>query len=498
MSSAIDEILHPVSQILGALDRMPLMMWLSDRNGTMRFVNRAWSEFRGRPGELEHGEGWLEGVPAEDRALVQATHVSGCRLGEPFSQDCRVRRADGALRWIAMTSQPWLDAKGQHLAHIGTCVDVTARRDQDEAELTERRRLEALLESAGNIAFRMRLYPARSIEYVSGALKAITDHTAAEFYADPDLPRKALHPDDADKLVDRLDAEHASSATMRWLHPDGSIIWAEHRRRPVFDETGRVVAVEGIARDITGLVESQQRLRESEEQMRHLAARLQTAREEERARVARELHDELGQTLTALKLEIGRAIAALSVERLTPSVVDRLQSLMGLSELGLSTVKRIATDLRPSTLDHLGLVEAIRWEAVAFKARSGIRCHVRMPARYTPLTPDQETAIFRIFQESLTNVTRHAHASAVTVTLAERKGFELRIRDNGRGITAVEAADPRAIGLIGMRERAALVGAIFHIEGRRGRGTTVSVHVPQHTLAAPTGRARARKARAAH
>jgi len=468
VSSAIDHILHPVSQILGALNRTPLMVWVSDRNGAMLFVNRAWSEFRGRPAEVEQGAGWLDGVPADDQPLVRDAHASGCRQPEPFGQDCRVLRADGAVRWVAMTGQPWCDSQGQHLAHIGTCVDVTARRDQDEADLTERRRLEALLESARDMAFRMRLYPTRTIEYVSGALEAITGHTAAEFYADPDLPRKALHPDDAAKLVDRLGVDHNSSATMRWVHRDGSVIWAEHRRRPVFDESGRIVAVEGIARDITGLVESQQRLRESEEQMRHLAARVQSAREEERARVARELHDELGQTLTALKLEIGRAIAALSVERLTPTVVDRLQSLMGLSELGLSTVKRIATDLRPSTLDHLGLVEAIRWEAVAFKARSGIRCHIRMPAHYTPLTPEQETAIFRIFQESLTNVTRHAHASAVTVTLAERKGFELRIRDNGRGITAVEAADPRAIGLIGMRERAALAGGELQVERFEG------------------------------
>lgn len=498
MSSTIDEILQPVPQLLGALDQTPLMIWVADSSGAMLFVNRVWTVFRAREARSELGHGWLEGVPADERAAVRDRHIASCREPRPFRQDYRLRRADGALRWVAMTGQPWCDRSGRHVAHIGTCVDMTARREQDEAELSERVRLEALLESADGMAFRIRLYPTRAIEYLSGALEGITGHTAQEFYADPDLPRKALHPDDAGKLVDSLDTAHDSSATLRWLHADGTTVWAEHRRRRVYDETGRVVAVEGIARDVTGLVESQQRLRDSEEQMRHLAARLQSAREEERARVARELHDELGQTLTALKLEISRAIAALSVERLTPSVVDRLQSLMGLSELGLTTVKRIATDLRPPTLDHLGLVEAIRWEAIAFKARSGIRCHLRMPPTYAPLNPEQETAIFRIFQESLTNVTRHAHASAVTVTLSERKGFNLRIRDNGRGITAVQAADPRAIGLIGMRERAALVGAVFHIEGRRGRGTTVSVHVPQQSPPPASGRARPGKVRAAH
>lgn len=225
--------------------------------------------------------------------------------------------------------------------------------------------------------------------------------------------------------------------------------------------------------------ESQERLRESEDQLRQLAARLQTAREEERARLSRELHDELGQTLTALKLEIGRAIAALQSDRLNREAVDRLQSIMGLSEIGLAMVKRIATDLRPAALDHLGLFEAMRWEALTFKARSGLRCHVRANRKDTDLSAEQQTALFRIFQEALTNIVRHAKASAVTVTLTERAGlFELRIRDNGKGITEAEAADPRAIGLVGMRERAALVGGVFSITGRRGRGTAVSIQIP--------------------
>jgi signal transduction histidine kinase len=160
-------------------------------------------------------------------------------------------------------------------------------------------------------------------------------------------------------------------------------------------------------------------------------------------------------------------------------VVDRLQSLIGLVEIGIETVKRITTSLRPPALDHLGLPEAIRWEAMTFHARTGLRCHVRADKERTALNADQQTALFRIFQEALTNVVRHARASAVHVSLAERKGvFDLRIRDNGRGITEGQVTDPRAVGLLGMRERAALVGGTFHIAGRRGKGTVIAVHVP--------------------
>jgi signal transduction histidine kinase len=224
---------------------------------------------------------------------------------------------------------------------------------------------------------------------------------------------------------------------------------------------------------------SERHVYESGEQLRQLAARIQTAREEERAALAREIHDELGQTLTAIKLDLARAIDAMRADQVTLTVVDRLQSLVGLVEISLQTVKRITTTLRPPALDHLGLPEAIRGEALMFRARTGLRCHVRADKDVTALGAEQQTALFRIFQEALTNVVRHARASAVSVTLAERRGeFELRIRDNGRGVTEAQSTDPRAIGLLGMRERAALVGGTFHIAGRPGKGTTIVVRVP--------------------
>ena len=229
-------------------------------------------------------------------------------------------------------------------------------------------------------------------------------------------------------------------------------------------------------RDIS---EEKQRLRESEEQLRQLAARVQTAREEERANLARELHDELGQTLTAIKLELGRTASALRKNRVDGQTVDRVQSLTGLVEIGLATVKRIAANLRPATLDHLGLAAAVRWEASGFRASTGIRCYVRAARESTALNAEQQTMVFRIFQEALTNVVRHARASAVYVSLAERRGtFELRIRDNGRGIKDADMTHPGAIGLLGMRERAAIIGGGFTIAGRPGKGTVLTVRVP--------------------
>jgi len=213
--------------------------------------------------------------------------------------------------------------------------------------------------------------------------------------------------------------------------------------------------------------------------MRRLAASLQTAREEERADLARELHDDLGQTLTALKLELGRTAEAMKSLRPDLPVVDRLQSLVGLVDIAVAMVKQIATKLRPPALDHLGLAEAIRWEAAAFRSRSGLRCHVAAGEEPTGLTAKQQTALFRIFQEALTNVVRHAQASAVRVRLSEMRGvFVLHVSDNGRGITQEEIAADDSIGLLGMRERAAQAGARLAISGLPGKGTVITVSVP--------------------
>jgi two-component system, NarL family, sensor histidine kinase UhpB len=474
----------------------PVMLWMTDVEGRAVFVNRAWLAFTGRTFEQELGFGWLEGLHPDDRPGFEERAGRSFRVGKPFTEEYRLRRADGQHRWMLAHGSPRIGADGEPLGYFGSCADITERKEHQVAASEAEARLRRLVENARDLVYRMRLYPTRAVEYVGGAVEAITGHTPEEFYANPDLVRQSVHPDDARLIIDTVNhAERLQTAvTLRWVHPDGSIVWAEHQRAPVYDATGRFVAVEGIARDVTHRVEAERRLKESEKQMRELAGRLQAAREEERTALARELHDELGQTLTAIKLELGRAATVIKQGR-PQNLADRLQSLIGLVEIGIETVRRLATNLRPPMLDHLGLGAAIRWEASAFRARSGLRCHVQTTSEGTSLELNQQTALFRIFQESLTNVVRHAQASAVRVTLIEdERAVELRIEDNGRGISAAQAADPRAIGLLGMRERAALIGGSFDIAGEAGKGTAITVRVaprrsadPPETSSAPAG-----------
>jgi signal transduction histidine kinase len=212
--------------------------------------------------------------------------------------------------------------------------------------------------------------------------------------------------------------------------------------------------------------------------------RLEVAREEERARVARELHDELGQVLTSLKLEFMWLVDELRRSEPKPGIqlVNKLQSLIGLIELSIQSVRQISSDLRPAVLDHLGLKEAVQWEATRFQARTGIRCRVEWDVNHPIEERSRALALFRILQEALTNVVRHAHAGAVRIAARERgRTLTLTIKDNGRGIGKGDLASVDSIGLLGMTERARLLGGEVRISGSPGRGTTVNVRVPRAT-----------------
>jgi signal transduction histidine kinase len=240
-------------------------------------------------------------------------------------------------------------------------------------------------------------------------------------------------------------------------------------------------AVHRALREAQGRAErkkAEDQLRESHERLRALSEYLQSVREEERTRIAREVHDELGQALTGCKLDASWLAARLP-RQLKP-LVERARALTSHIDSTIQTVRRIATELRPGVLDHLGLAAALEWQANEFQNRTGIRCDVQGEVRKPMLDTDLSTTLFRIFQETLTNIIRHAGATQVSVTLRQTDGqIVLQVRDNGRGISPLQIANPQAMGILGMKERAALLGGKFHIAPMlRSEGTQVTVSIP--------------------
>jgi len=211
--------------------------------------------------------------------------------------------------------------------------------------------------------------------------------------------------------------------------------------------------------------------------LRDLAARMRSVREQERALMARRIHDELGQVLTALGMDIAWLEARLPTN--DRPLVEKCHAMAALIEATIGRVRTLATELRPAVLDDLGLLAAIEWETQQFTRRTGIACALELPATLPPLDADRSTDLFRILQEALTNVVRHAAARhvdvQVRVTPAE---LVLVVGDDGRGIRDAEASSPRSLGLLGMRERALLWNGIVQVRARPRGGTAVTVQLP--------------------
>jgi signal transduction histidine kinase len=242
--------------------------------------------------------------------------------------------------------------------------------------------------------------------------------------------------------------------------------------------------------NVTSRREAEEDLRRSQRQLSDLSAHVEWAREEERRTISREIHDELGQALTALKMDL--ALLSSRVREggsgiASEALGERLRGMSDLTEETIERVRRLARELRPGVLDDLGLEAALEWQAQDFEARTGIACRVHSRLGDEKLPRPLATAFFRTFQEALTNVARHAQAQRVEVALHRTQDrLTLEVSDDGRGISEEAVAGAKSLGLVGMRERARRLGGQFAISGAVGRGTTVTLSVPLPEEDVPT------------
>lgn len=222
---------------------------------------------------------------------------------------------------------------------------------------------------------------------------------------------------------------------------------------------------------------AEEELKKSQEKLRNLSLHLQSVRERESTRIAREIHDELGHLLTALKMDLSWLNKRFTNGQ--KPLLEKTKSMSELTDMIIEAVQKISTELRPVILDDLGLVPAIEWQAQEFEGRTNIKCEVAMDCGDIDLDQDRSTVLFRIFQEALTNVARHANATKIKVSLEEKPGkLLLEIKDNGRGITEEQISDPKSFGLIGIRERIYPWGGEVKIKGLSNKGTTLTVILP--------------------
>jgi two-component system, NarL family, sensor histidine kinase UhpB len=357
---------------------------------------------------------------------------------------------------------------------------------REQRLMDEKRQIEAkfrtLVEQIPAITYIAALGKPDTLTYISPQIR-ILGFSPLEWLATPALHGAQIHADDRAQALAAVGASRMGGAPLRHeyrlLTRDGQVLWFRDEAEAVTDEAGHQLFMQGILVDITRNKVAEETLRQSQDELRRLAAHQETIKEHERKRIAQEIHDELGGLLTGIKAYIGVAIdRALQAGREPdPLLVD----VTGLAQDAIGTVRKIITDLRPSVLDQLGVWEALEWYAGQFEQRTGIACECSIDPALggLDLGPERATMLFRIVQEALTNVVRHAHAKHVRMRAQrDADGLRLSIHDDGKGIDAERLLNRESWGIRGMLERTRHFGGEMRIEGNASEGTTLLCRFP--------------------
>jgi PAS domain S-box-containing protein len=455
-------------------DHVPVMINLASKDGSIKLVNREW----------ERTLGWsLEEILRDNLDIFSSCYPDPDYRGE-------------VLKFLADTPNKWAEFKtrtrdGRIIDTSWALVELSDRtvigigRDITTSKQAERE----LKRNAAYLAAGQRLSHTGSWAFnmLSGEL-FWSQETFRIFELDPAMPSASLikmfwsrlHPEDRPRIAQGIREAAVQNkgyaVDYRIVLPNGSIRHIHDVVYPVADEAGQIIERYGVVMDVTERKRAEVELRRSVDQLRALAARVQDAREEERKRVAREIHDELGQALTSIKIDLSSLIHEFSPE---PQQLKRIESISTIVDQTIKSVRRISTELRPGILDDLGLIAAVEWAAEEFEARTGTTCRLDLPQNDGAIDPDRAIAVFRILQETLTNVARHANATCVDVRLLiELGGVILEVHDNGRGATDEQLSAAESLGIRGMRERALLLGGELLIRGVPEQGTSLRVSIP--------------------
>ncbi len=466
---------------LGRLvDQLPVVLWCTDKD--LRITSR-------------RGGGLI--LLGETSTTIEDLRV-GQRLDDPAALARVIEAHRTALageatayeltfrgRTISARVEPLREADGRICGVAGFAFDITERKLAELALQQSEERLRLVSLATNDAVWDWDLVT--DAVWWGHGFQTLFWYEEGELAPQLETWHKLMHPDDCDRVTASVRAaidagSKAWSGEYRFRRRDGSYADVLDRGYVIHDpRTKAPVRMVGSMMDVTERKRSQEQLQESRTALRLLAARHQDVREHERTRIAREIHDSLGQALTALKLQLSAAQEAAARE--SPPLGARLQETTAMVDDLVKSVRRIATDLRPPILDQLGLPAAVEWLAQDFSRRTRIHCQAVIHPTKNAIGHELATALFRIVQEALTNVLRHAGATRVEIELGMKSGcVALEINDDGTGITEAGTIGPGSLGILGMRERAAALGGVLEVAPRPAGGTRVAAWFPPPTL----------------
>lgn len=325
--------------------------------------------------------------------------------------------------------------------------------------------------------------------YVNSSSYKLTGYSPDDFFNKPGLLKNLVDPDWKEQYEFSMKLVLSAHSTIPFeymiKHKNGKKIWINQRSIIVRNKKNEALQIEAILTDVTERKNYETKLEETTKRLRALSSYQQKVREEERLNISREIHDQLGQDLTVLKMDL----ALLNKHNVKNhenkndnnfrNVTDELKKMSSYIDDIINKVRKISTELRPDILDKLGLIEAIGWHADEFGKRTKIKCITDLENIEISLNPEKAISIFRIFQETLTNAARHSGAKEIKIDLKVQNGWMiLRVTDNGRGITEIEIDNGTSLGILGMKERVLILGGLLNIKGEKDIGTTIDIKIP--------------------
>jgi len=390
-----------------------------------------------------------------------------------------IRKSDQTEHWVHGIGRITLNDSGEPILMVGTIQDISERK-QAEKELFQSEQRYRLLFYNNPLPMWMTTFPGLDIIDVNEAAIKQYGYSREEFLK---LNTRQLRPaEDVENFLKEVDKMQPDTINLRnWRHKkkDGTIIHVETYSHQIIYEGERVWL--GLSHDVTEKYEARELLQKSYEDIRQLVSKLQSIREDERTGIAREIHDELGQQLTGLKMDLHWL--SRKIKNPEKEISDKMKESIELINATITSVRKISTDLRPSILDDLGLLPALEWQGDEFEKRSGTTVEFINEAGDITVQPEAATAIFRIYQELLTNIARHANASLVMAVLfKDENSLYFSITDNGVGFDIEAKSNKKTLGLLGIKERTLLLGGTYEFKSKPGEGSVTTISIPLHLV----------------
>jgi len=494
---------HQVSEkhIRLIIDNLPVLISYVDKNLRYRFNNNAYSEWFGITRESLHGKHVKEVLGDKGYEKVRAP-IEAALSGQKISYEMSIPYKNGKKRFVHAQYVPDIGEQGQVEGFFVLVEDIAKRKVAEDRLKESEKKFRQLAENIEEV-FWMEDLEGDEIVYISPAFEKVWGLKCEDLIKNPQLWMDSIHPEDREKIENEYSYENRTQviegkykSEFRIIRPDGTVCWISDRAFPVLNEEGNPIRIAGISQDITELKLIEQELQEAKEtlelrvqertmelrqrnrQLKNLLAHLENVREEERVHIAREVHDELGQILLAFKFDLSELEELISPD--SKGIGNLVKKLIKDADTTLESVQRILTRLRPQVLDIFGVGPAFEWQANEFQNQTGITCEVNHFPENLQIEKDKSLILFRIFQEVLMNVKHHAQASRVQINFSvNSEDMIMEIKDNGVGLKAENVNDPQSFGILGIQERADLLGGTASFRSNPGEGTTVSIRLPK-------------------